>query len=249
MEPFRCSRYLWFLTYFMVGFPPIYLVFAAFVFELNSKGILSVSLSPLFYIASIFWIMTGVGIRRMRHWSWYTFGAAQFFITYLNALNLINYSESAFKSWAFALTVLLQLYVYLVVAREIRVPFLFPRIKWWESGIAGMHHLPVEILHSRAADGVSVGQMLDINTKGCFIKSPIDYQSFEKVKLKLNGYGHQVDIAAVIVWNAKSNVTHPKGIGLQFIEKDRNRRRKIRIISKRFEQEREKASEPLHLPT
>ena len=236
----RCSRYLWVLSAFMLVFPAFYLVFVALIFELKSKGVLSVALSPLFYLASIFWIVTGVGIRRMKQWSWYTFGAAQFFVTYLNALNLVNYSESEYKGYAFAFTLVIQFCVYYLVEGEIRVPFLFPKLKWWESGIAGMHHVPVEVMHTRSATGVSPAQLLDMNMKGCFLKSPLDFQPFEKIMIRVSAYGQSVDIPGLIVWNAKSAVTHPKGIGVQFIELNRTKRRKVKVISKRFVKEKDR---------
>jgi hypothetical protein len=232
----------------MIGFPFFYLIFVSLIFELKSKGVISVALSPLFWLASIFWISTGVGLRKMRQWSWYTFGAAQVFITYLNALNLVSYSDSEFKGYAFMLTLAIQFAVYRVVQGEIRVPYLFPRLAWWESGIAGMHHLKVEIFHSRSPSGVSMTQLLDINNRGCFLKSPLDFESFEKVKIRLAGYGQEVDLPGLIVWNAKSTVTHPKGIGIKFYDLNRTRRRKVRVISKRFEREKAK-NESNKLPT
>lgn len=225
----------------MVGFPLFYLIFASFIFDLSSKGILSVVLSPLFYLASFFWIVTGVGLRQMKQWAWYTFVAAQIFISYLNALNLVQYSESQYKGWAFVLTLLIQAFIYIAVSRELRVPFLFPKIRWWESGLAGMHHLPVEIFHSASATGVSPGQLLDMNPKGCFLKSPLDFEPFEKIKIRIVGHGHEVDVSGMIVWNAKSTVTHPKGIGIKFLELDRTKRRKIKVITKRFLLEKEKS--------
>ncbi|MBC7397430.1 MAG: hypothetical protein H7333_08300, partial [Bdellovibrionales bacterium] len=105
----------------MISFPVSYLVFAALVFELKSQGTLSIVLSPLFWFASFFWVMTGLGLRELKQWSWYTLHAAQFFITFLNALNLLNYSHSDFKAYAFILTLGIQFFVYLIIERELRV--------------------------------------------------------------------------------------------------------------------------------
>jgi hypothetical protein len=234
----RCSRYLWFFTIFMVGFPIFYLLFAAFIFDLGSKGILSILLSPMFYLASVFWVITGFGLRELKHWGWYTFIGAQFFITYLNALNLVNYSDSSSKGMAFALTVLIQLYVFLTVANEVRVPYLFPRIKWWESGLAAMHHVPVEMFHVGSATGTSMGQLLDVNTRGCFIKCPADFGSLEKITIRVEAYGLSVDVPGRVMWNAVSAVTHPKGIGVQFYALDRSHKRKLRRIIRHFNQEK-----------
>ncbi len=231
----------------MIGFPLFYLIFVSFIFELSSKGILAVALSPLFYLASFFWIISGVGIRQMRQWAWYTLGAAQLFITYLNALTLVHNSESDFKVYAFGLTLAIQYLAHIMVSQELRVPFLFPKLKWWESGIAGMHHMKVEIVHTTAT-GVSTGQLLDLSLKGCFIKSPIDFESMEKISLKLEGYGQDVEVPGIIVWNAKSTVTHPKGIGVKFLDLDRNKRRKVKVITKRFVLEKESKDVTAKIP-
>ena len=240
MKSLPTSRYLRFLTIFMLGFPVFYLLMASFIYDLTSKGILSLVLSPLFYLSSIFWIATGFGFRKMRKWSWYTFGFAQVFVTYLNALNLVSYSLSQTKVEAFILTLLIQFYVFTVASREIRVPYLFPKIRWWESGIAGMSHIVVDVEQSE--QGKSVGQILDINTRGCFVKCPKPFADFEKIRIKASVYGFDLDLPGVVVWNAGSTVTHPKGIGVKFYGLDRKRKKRLLAISKRFSKEKDSNS-------
>lgn len=167
------------------------------------------------------------------------FGIAQFFSLYLNALNLVQYSHSQFKGLAFVVALLIQFYVYQVVSRHMRVPFLFPHIKSWESGIAGMNNLAIEVLHMSSVTGTSKAQMLDISLKGCFIKSPFDFEPYEKIRIRLDSFGHQVDISGYVVWNARSTVTHPKGIGVQFVDLDRQKRRKVKVITSRFIKQRD----------
>ena len=234
IQELRCSRYTSLMIFFMLPFPVSYLLFATFIFDLDSKGILSVVLSPLFYLASFFWIITGVGLKRLKKWSWYTLLLAEFFITYLNALNLVQHSNSEFKVWAFVFTVLIQGYVLVYISNELRVPYLFPKIRWWESGIAGMPHLDVSLNHLSNSQGITSGQVLDINLKGCFIKTHHDYPPFEKVTLNLNAFEQSLEVSGVVVWNAKSTVTHPKGIGVQFGDVSRKKKRVLRVIVQRF---------------
>jgi Tfp pilus assembly protein PilZ len=96
--------------------------------------------------------------------------------------------------------------------------------------------------------GMSMTQLLDISVRGCFLKSHLDFEPFEKVKIRINAYGQEVDIPGQIVWNAKSTVTHPKGIGIRFYDLNRKRKRKVKVVSKRFEREKEK-NEVTRLPT
>ena len=230
----QCSRYLWCLTLFMLSFPFSYLFFAALIFKLKSAGVLSLVLSPLFYLTSFAWIFTGIGIRKMQQWAWYVFILAMLFNTYLNALNLISYSHSNSKLFAFVLTMLIEAYVYMVVRKEMQVPYLFPKIRWWESGLAGMNHLLVEMMHLSSTTGVSTGHVLDISMRGCFIKTPLEFEAFEKITVRIDAFGHKLDLSGVVVWNADSTVTHPKGVGVKFLKMDRNRKRKLKIITLRF---------------
>ena len=243
VQELRCSRYTAFLTHFMVAFPLAYLVFATLIFELDSKGILRVVLSPLFYLASFFWIISGTGLKRLRKWSWYTFLGAQFFITYLNALNLLEHSQSQFKAWAFFFTLLVQSYVFLAVKREIRVPYLFPKIRWWESGIAGMPNLPVEVLHLGNSRGTTPGLVLDVSQVGCFIKTHLDFEPFEKVSVQLEAFGQKLEIPGIVLWNAKSTVTHPKGVGVRFGELNRKSKRSLRVVVQKFLRQKDPKNE------
>ena len=226
-----------------MGFPLLYPLTAALIFELGSKGGLSIVLSPFFYLASMLWIVTGIGLQTLRHWSWYTFGAAQVLAAYYNAYILVNYSESQFKGFAFVFALGVQYFLFRLVAREVRVPYLFPRIHWWESGIAGIHHLQVDFEVGQAPGtpqkGTQKGQLLDLSTRGCFIKCPQDFTLGDSIEVRFSAYGNEFSLPGSVVWNAKSTVTHPKGIGVQFRELDRPLKRQVRIASKQFNQEKE----------
>jgi hypothetical protein len=242
VKQIRCSRYLWLISVIMIGFPAFYLIFAAVIFDLKSQGLLGLILSPLFYLSSFFWIITGFGVRQLKHWSWYTLLGAEFFSTYLNALNLVHYSESQTKGLAFVVTLLIQYFTFRMVANDLRVPYLFPRIKWWESGLAAMAHFPVEVFHVKSSTGTSNGQMLDITLKGCFVKIPAEFEAFEKIKVRISAYGQQLDIPGVVLWHAESTVTHPRGIGIKFSSLDRHKKRRVRVIARKFNKERMKTN-------
>ncbi len=235
MKSLPASRYVKFLSWFMIAFPLVYLPFTSFIFDLSATGIWSIVLSPLFYIASLLWVATGIGVRRTQKWCWYTFAFAQIFSFYFNALNLIHYSQSQYKGFAFILAILIQLYIWLALRQEIRVPYLFPKIRWWESGIASMNHIPVRVA-SLVADP-SVGQILDISPRGAFVKCPHDFTDFQKVKILIDDYsGIQIEIPATVVWIAKSTVTHPRGIGIKFYGLDKLQKRKLKALLVKFKQ-------------
>jgi hypothetical protein len=231
------SRALRILTILMVGFPLVYPLMAALVFELPSKGVVSIVISPLFYVVSVFWVASGLGIQNLKHWAWYTFGVAQVLSAYLGVYILTNYSESQYKVAVFGLGLLIQYVLQQTVSREMRVPYLFPKIRWWESGIAGIHHLPVDFTTRSGA--THRGQLLDISPRGCFVKSPLDFNAGEEVSLKLEGYGQVLELSGWISWTAKSAVTHPKGIGVRFIEIERGHRKRLKSFVKSFNLEKD----------
>ncbi|MBU6153253.1 MAG: PilZ domain-containing protein [Bdellovibrionales bacterium] len=243
------SRTLRILTIFMVGFPILHPLLSALVFQLPIRGVVSIALSPLFYLASLFWVMSGIGLRSFHHWAWYTFGIAQVLAAYFNALILVNHSNSDFKGFAFVLVMTLQYLLLRIVSREIRVPYLFPKINWWESGIAGIHHLAVDLTPTQSGVPASKGQLLDLNPRGCFIKTPLDFRLHDPIQVRINAYGQELVLSGKVVWNAKSTVTHPKGIGIQFGEFDRALRRKVRVLIKYFNQQKESSGGNTALPS
>jgi Tfp pilus assembly protein PilZ len=222
----------------MIAFPLVYPSFTAVMFQFGSKGVVSIGLSPFFYLTSALWVFSGIGIQSLKHWSWYTFTVAQVLTVYLNAWSLVANSESEFKVIVFGLMLLIQFVAYTLVAREMRVPYLFSRIKWWESGIAGMHHVPARIVCGASPEVGVQALLLDVSSRGCFLKNPADFPFGETVRIRISAYGQSVDLPGRIVWNAKSSVTHPKGIGVRFDPLERGLRRRLKILAKQFNQEK-----------
>jgi Tfp pilus assembly protein PilZ len=174
---------------------------------------------------------------------------AQVLAAYFNALILVNFSQSEFKGFAFILVLALQYLVFILVSREIRVPYFFPRINWWESGIAGIHHLSVELSPTQSGVPAAKGQLLDLSQRGCFIKSPLDYRLHDPIQIRIEAYGQELQLSGKIVWNAKSAVTHPKGIGVRFNDFERPLRRKVRVLIRYFNQEKRVSNGSAALPS
>lgn len=221
----------------MIGFPIFYLLITAYLFALRKTGVLSISLSPLFYIASLFWISTGAGLFRTQKWSWYTLAISQVLLTYLNALVLLNYSDSPAKGLAFVFTLIVQVIIFYQVKRDIRVPYLFPNIRWWESGLAGTPHINVQVVTDQSMD---LGQILDMSLRGCFLKTQKSFNHFEKVKLVGRPFAQDIELNGVVVWTAKSSVTHPKGVGIKFYGLNRVEKKRLRNIVHLFKAEQKK---------
>jgi Tfp pilus assembly protein PilZ len=237
------------LTVFLIGFPVIYPLGAALVFQLPLKGLGAIVISPLFYVATVLWIATGKGLQSYRHWSWYTFLVAQAIVAWFNAQIVLNYSESPFKAYSFFLVLALQLLLIRFVSREVRVPYLFPRIHWWKSGVESIRSLEVRFTVMRETEVGLSARILDLSPRGCFLKTPLDFRAGEQVSLQLSAYGQDLVVKGEIVWIAPSTVTHPRGIGIRFEELDRQSRRKIRTMARSFDQEKESSGGTSILPS
>jgi Tfp pilus assembly protein PilZ len=243
------SRTLRILTIFMMGFPILHPLLSALVFQLSVKGVVSIVLSPLYYLASLFWVMSGIGLRSFHHWAWYTFIVAQILAAYFNALILVNQSDSQFKGFSFILVMAIQYGLLHLVSREVRVPYFFPRINWWESGIAGIHHLSVDLTPTQSGVPASKGQLLDLSARGCFIKSPLDFRLHDPIQVRIIAYGQDLVLSGKVVWIAKSTVTHPKGIGVQFSEIQRPLKRRVRLLTRYFNKQKESSHGTPVLPS
>ena len=208
------TKFLKSVAAFFIVFPIVYIVIVAMLFDIPLNACVSLLISPFYYIVSFCAVAAGYGLWEMRRWSWYLFIAAQILITYENAVIAVSYAESHHKTFAFLIVVLLQAALVFRVGREIRVPYLFPRIRWWESNPRYRLAIPVTI--TRKNGDVCKGEILDLSLAGCFVKLRNDFTSDEALALNFNSYGYEVYCEGNVVWSALSAVTHPKGIGIKF---------------------------------
>ncbi len=222
------------MAFFFLTFPVGYIILAATLFNIPLNSCVGILLSPSYYIVALAAIVTGYGLWEMRRWSWYLFLLLQVLIGYENAVLVNTYSETHHKVSAFLISVLLQLILIFRIAREVRVPYFFPRISWWES-----HHryrLQTPVIFSRRTGGSekSTAEILDLSGLGCFIKLPQEMVQGEIIDLEFTLFETNFKCEGKVVWCAHSAVTHPKGIGVKFHIVSRHQKRSLRIIVKKL---------------
>lgn len=214
-------------------FPVIYLLLAAVFFDMSGSHLLSVLLSPFFYILTFWAILTGYGFWEMRRWAWYTFIFTNILITYQCADIVINYSDTHHPAFSFFVSFGLISFITYQISKEIRVPYFLPRIRWWESNSAFQLQLPVLLL---LKDGRTVeGTILDFSLKGCFIKTKQSLPYETKVSIGFRIFGQLIRSFGIVVWKTESTVTLPKGIGVKFESMGRRMRKKMRIAERRVQ--------------
>lgn len=228
------SRILKTIAALYVGFPVSYLVLAAILFNISAENGIKLLLTPFYWMLSTFAVIAGVGLWEMRRWSWYVFAVTNVFVIYENAVVLSEYSAAFHGAIAFLISASVLAAVTYQVAREIRVPYFFPRIRWWESN--PRYRLSVPVVMRRKDGSVIEGDILDISVGGCFVKLHSDLLQDESLSLNFSFYDMPISCNGIVVWRTHSTVTHPKGIGIKFEPLNRTDRRSLRIVSRRLKQ-------------
>jgi hypothetical protein len=210
---------------------------AAILFDIPAEVCVRILLSPSYYLVTFTALAVGYGFREMKRWSWYVFLVANGLIMYENAILAHDYGVSHHKFFAFLISVAIQGGVMYQVAREVRVPYFFPRIRWWESNPRYKLSVPVKVLRgvSSVEDrSMAEGEILDISAGGCFVKARADFELHESLELRFRVFGHDLDCRGTVVWATQSTVTHPKGVGVKFDVLTRAERRTLRIVTRRL---------------
>ncbi len=236
------TRFLKSVAVFYLAFPVAYVLIAAVMFDIAAAQCLRILLSPSYYFVSLMAVAVGYGLWEMKRWAWYILIVVNILTGYLNAIFANDYGESHHKALAFVASILGLAIITYRVAREIRVPYFFPKIRWWESNPRYRLSVPVKIFRETSAAVPSgpvpateiAGEILDISAGGCFIKLRSELKQDEKVNLNFTVFGQAVECEGVIVWRTRSTVTHPKGVGVKFNVVTRAQRRTLRVVNQRL---------------
>jgi hypothetical protein len=202
------------------------------LFDIPARSCVRVLLSPWYYVLSALAISVGYGFWEMRRWAWYLFVTTNILICYQNAVMVNDHGETHHKALSFAFSLLLLGLVTYRVAREIRVPYFFPKIRWWESDPRYRLSVPARLERTELS-GLTC-DILDLSMGGCFIKLRSDVPQDETVTLTFTIFHVPVRCTGTVVWRTQSTVTHPKGVGIKFGELDRDQRRALRVITRRL---------------
>jgi hypothetical protein len=213
---------------FYLGFPVFHLVSSALLFDIPASGCVGILLSPSYYLLCILAMAVGYGLWEVQRWGWYLFVFANFLIAYQNAVFVNEYGVTHHKFLAFFTSLVILLVFSFRVAREIRVPYFFPRIRWWESNPRYKMSIPAKI--TLASGTLLEGQIMDLSIRGCFIRLPVEMNAHEWINLDFTAFEVPVACRGVIVWQTRSTVTTPKGIGVKFGTLARPQKRALRMV-------------------
>jgi hypothetical protein len=208
------SRTLRMIAYFWISLPVTYLVLARTAMSIHLSDEIKIVLSPWFWIISVIAVVSALGVLRIRWYGWSLFLFSHLTVTYQTALALVHYSHAPHRLFIFLSTVVVQSLMVYVVGREIRVPYFFPKIRWWESD--PRYKLSVQTKLIREDESELEGEIMDLSLGGCFVKTHSYFIPDEVLRLDFTLFEKVVQCSGKVVWRTESTVTHPKGIGIKF---------------------------------
>ena len=211
-----------------------YLFSTALLFDIPLKACVSILLSPRYYFLSLLGVASGYGLWEMKRWGWYIFLTTTILVGYNNAVLVSDFGTTHHKILAFLLSTFVLLGLILRVAREVRVPYFLPKIRWWESNPRYKLSVPTII---RREDGSTVeGEVMDLSSGGCFVKVRNELSTDERILVSFTIFGQEIETTGTIVWKTQGAVTHPKGIGIKFGLMSRLQKRILKAVNGRLKE-------------
>ncbi len=183
-------------------------------YNLPFTKLVSLFFSFIYIAHALLAVFTGFALYKLRPYAWHLFIfhsivmiAEQFWVSYTIAENHIVEIPLAFVTCAILGTIML-------VKMELRVPYFTPKIAWWESDPRYKISVPTQMT---ASDHLYKGEIMDISSSGCFIKTKDTIRVDQVIMIKFSLFDNKFECSGKVVWRTESGVTHPKGVGVRFI--------------------------------
>lgn len=215
-------------------FPISYAFVIALLFDIPPRQVPGVVFSPLFLIVSVVAMTTAYGLLEIRRWSWYFFMAVNGVILYENILILFKHGETHHPLIALQFLTLSIFLIVFRISRELRVPYIFPKIRWWESTSSA--DISMKILLMNKNNQKQKGELMDLSVTGCFVKTPAEAAQDEVLTISINAFGHPLVLKGMVVLRSHSTVTMPKGLGIRFLAVNKQKKRALRMAIQRLKQ-------------
>lgn len=225
------SPFLKTVAFAYLAFPVVVFPGLVVLFNISWEQVFQLFISPTFYLLTGWMVVAGFGLWEMRRWSWYIFLIANAWLLYWSASVLVQYSRTDHKAGSFLMVLTAVIVLVARVAGEVRVPYFYPRIRWWETNPRFRLSVPVQI---KVGDRTLKGEIMDISRGGCFVRMREELKIDEKIELGFAVFQTPFKCPGIIVWRSKSTVTHPKGCGIKFMAMPRDQRKALRLVEGRL---------------
>ncbi len=225
------SPFLKTVAFAYLAFPVVVFPALIVLFNVSWEQVFRLLISPSFYLLTANMVVAGFGLWEMRRWSWYIFLAANAWLLYWCAVALTEYARTEHKMGSFLMVFGAVVFLLFRVAREIRVPYFHPRIRWWETNPRFRLCVPVQV---KWADQNLRGEIMDLSRSGCFIRLREEVRTDQEIELVFSVFQMNFKCPGTVVWRSKSTVTHPKGCGVKFLVMPRAQRKSLRLVEGRL---------------
>ena len=205
----------------------------AFLFEIPVRRCFSIVFSPFYLLLSVIAVVTALAMREVRHWAWYLFLSLNLLLVYEN-LMLMQYGESTNWAPAYLFSVLLLFLLSYRVSRELLVPWVIPRVRWWESDPRYKTQISAELIRKEGEEPSLACHIVDLDYGGCFIRTRALFERDERVQVRFQVFGLDITCPGFVVLKVESAVTHPAGIGVKFAPHSRLMRRRMKRVHDRI---------------
>jgi hypothetical protein len=216
-------------AFFLMLFPVVYVCILFLLFSFSV--LLDILSSFLVYFLFFGIVFSGYGFWKFRRWSWYVFMVCQGLLS-LHFLFLIDFLDHQGRWALFFLFFFLQVFLMFRISKIIRVPYIFPRVRWWEHNPKFRGLMPVKI---QLKETFFHADLVDLNEQGCFLKiAQVALRQGDSVKIQAQLFSHSFSLSGMVVWVAARAVTRPEGLGIVFSGLTRAQRKDLKMAKKKL---------------
>lgn len=173
------------------------------------------------------------GCAHLKRWVGWGLLIFEFFLI-LNLFSFFRaYSETYHPAVALPVLLFIGFLSFLYAVKKIRVPYFFPKIRWWENVPRYRLSVPLSFFRDRDSQQEQ-GKVLDISLGGLFLKTSAFFQEGEVLSFAFDVYGFQVRGKGKVIWLAPSAITYPRGVGIQFFPLAKVEKQNLRLILKKL---------------
>jgi len=187
---------------------------------------------PMILTAFLLWLtgpIIAIGLYRVRLWAWYLMlvhaGGTLFYSYFRFATGEVHFSAAAF------INVLVLLPAVVFLRREIRRPYFYPRLRWWEQHPRLRERLRVrlswneyvfsEATYDLSPDGIFVEtKNLNDVAVGYFFNILLEFEDRDAARAPIR-------IQGIVVWISFEANTNPSGYGIKFLGLANSERKRI----------------------
>lgn len=219
------------IAYAHFSFPLTYVMILGALYNLPLGKMLAIGFSVYYLIHTLIAIFTGWALYHMRPYAWHIFvfhclilSGEQFYLA-------LSQAENFYPQIPLAVSLGLILLTFFIVKWELRVPYFNPRIAWWESDPRYKISVPAQMT---SQDHFYQGEIMDISANGCFIKSKAPIHVDQIIHVKFALFDSTFSCDGKIVWQTEGAVTHPRGVGVRFLNLDNKNQLLLRDTVKKL---------------